>query len=63
LKQSVHNETDIFVFVKATLAYFAVMTEAFIICFAGEYLSLKVSKYIIVSNTILKIYNITILKI
>ncbi|XP_071644125.1 odorant receptor 22c-like isoform X1 [Temnothorax longispinosus] len=38
---SVHNETDVFVFVKATLAYFAVIIEAFIICFAGEYLSLK----------------------
>lgn len=32
-------------FVKATVAYIAVMIEIFIICFAGEYLSLKVSKY------------------
>ncbi|XP_018301296.1 uncharacterized protein [Mycetomoellerius zeteki] len=38
---SVHNEIDFFVFVKATVAYIAVMIEIFIICFAGEYLSLK----------------------
>ncbi|KAL0134005.1 hypothetical protein PUN28_001126 [Cardiocondyla obscurior] len=38
---SLHNDTDVLVFVKAILAYIAVMIEAFIICFAGEYLSLK----------------------
>ncbi|XP_039310431.1 odorant receptor 13a isoform X2 [Solenopsis invicta] len=41
---SVHNETDVFVFTKAILAYFAVMIECFIICFAGEYLSLKIKE-------------------
>lgn len=62
LKQSVHNEIDIFVFVKAMLAYFATMIEAFIICFAGEYLTLKVSKYNIVSRYNIKDFeNCTIL--
>ncbi|XP_012063184.1 PREDICTED: odorant receptor 30a-like [Atta cephalotes] len=38
---SVHNEIDFYLFVKAAVAYIAVMIEIFIICFAGEYLSLK----------------------
>ncbi|XP_011155704.2 odorant receptor 13a [Solenopsis invicta] len=38
---SFHNKTGIFVLVKPVLAYIAVMTEAFIVCFAGEHLSLK----------------------
>ncbi|XP_072750380.1 odorant receptor 4-like isoform X2 [Anoplolepis gracilipes] len=38
---SIHNETSVFVLVKGILAYVAIMIEAFIICFAGEYLSIK----------------------
>lgn len=38
-----HNETGVFVIVKSALGYFAIMLEAFIICFAGEHISFKVS--------------------
>ncbi|KAL0133990.1 hypothetical protein PUN28_001122 [Cardiocondyla obscurior] len=38
---SVYNETGVFMLVKTVFAYLAITTEAFIICFAGEYLSLK----------------------
>ncbi|XP_071568968.1 odorant receptor 13a-like [Temnothorax nylanderi] len=38
---SIHNETGIFVFVKTISGYFVIMIEAFVFCFAGEYLSLK----------------------
>ncbi|XP_011862385.1 PREDICTED: odorant receptor 13a-like [Vollenhovia emeryi] len=38
---SIHNEAGVFVIVKTVSGYFVVMTEAFVICFAGEYLSLK----------------------
>ncbi|XP_011251209.1 odorant receptor 4-like isoform X1 [Camponotus floridanus] len=38
---SIHNESGFFVLLKAILAYVAIMIEAFIICFAGEYLSVK----------------------
>ncbi|XP_018301894.1 odorant receptor 85b-like [Mycetomoellerius zeteki] len=37
----IHSEIGIFVLIKTVLSYFAIMAEAFIICFAGEYLSLK----------------------
>ncbi|XP_011862387.1 PREDICTED: odorant receptor 13a-like [Vollenhovia emeryi] len=39
---SIHNKAGVFVIVKSATGYFAVMTEAFVICFAGEYLSLKI---------------------
>ncbi|XP_018401478.1 PREDICTED: uncharacterized protein LOC108778724 [Cyphomyrmex costatus] len=39
---SIHNETVIFVLIKTIVGYLGIMAEAFIICFAGEYLSLKV---------------------
>nr|XP_012219954.1 PREDICTED: odorant receptor 22c-like [Linepithema humile] len=38
---SIHNEGSLFVLIKTILAYIAMMIEAFIFCFAGEYLSLK----------------------
>ncbi|XP_011155671.3 odorant receptor 13a isoform X1 [Solenopsis invicta] len=38
---SIDNGTGIFVLVKTVSGYFVVMVEAFVICFAGEYLSLK----------------------
>ncbi|XP_011694671.1 PREDICTED: odorant receptor 22c-like [Wasmannia auropunctata] len=42
---SIHNENSIenliFVLVKTVFAYFVIMIEAFVICFAGEYLSFK----------------------
>ncbi|XP_012526703.2 odorant receptor 4 [Monomorium pharaonis] len=38
---SIHNETGIIVLIKTVGAYLAIMIEAFVICFAGEYLSLK----------------------
>ncbi|XP_018364808.1 PREDICTED: odorant receptor 13a-like [Trachymyrmex cornetzi] len=38
---SIYNETGIFVLVKTVSGYFVIMIEAFVICFAGEYLSLK----------------------
>ncbi|XP_011694603.1 PREDICTED: odorant receptor 85b-like [Wasmannia auropunctata] len=38
---SIHNETGVFVIIKTFFAYLAITTEAFIICFAGEYLSHK----------------------
>ncbi|XP_011694606.1 PREDICTED: odorant receptor 22c-like [Wasmannia auropunctata] len=38
---SIHNETGVFMVMKTACAYFAIMAEAFVICFAGEYLSLK----------------------
>ncbi|XP_071568967.1 odorant receptor 10-like [Temnothorax nylanderi] len=38
---SITSKTGIFVFVKTISGYFAVMIEAFVFCFAGEYLSLK----------------------
>ncbi|KAL0133993.1 hypothetical protein PUN28_001123 [Cardiocondyla obscurior] len=38
---SIHNQTGIFILVRTICAYFVVMIEAFVICFAGEYLSLK----------------------
>nr|XP_012219951.1 PREDICTED: odorant receptor 2a-like [Linepithema humile] len=38
---SIYNETNVFVLVKAILAYITIMLELFILCFAGEYLSLK----------------------
>ncbi|XP_011694602.1 PREDICTED: odorant receptor 85b-like [Wasmannia auropunctata] len=37
----IHNENGVFVLTKTILSYFAIMGEAFIICFAGEHLSLK----------------------
>ncbi|XP_011694601.1 PREDICTED: odorant receptor 85b-like [Wasmannia auropunctata] len=37
----IHNENGTFLFMKTILSYFVVMSEAFIICFAGEHLSLK----------------------
>ncbi|XP_025073087.1 odorant receptor 22c-like [Pogonomyrmex barbatus] len=36
-----HSETGIFILIKTIFAYIGIMIEAFIICFAGEYLSLK----------------------
>ncbi|KAL0133991.1 hypothetical protein PUN28_001123 [Cardiocondyla obscurior] len=41
LTLSIHNQTGIFILVRTICAYFVVMIEAFVICFAGEYLSLK----------------------
>ncbi|XP_039309963.1 uncharacterized protein LOC105193063 [Solenopsis invicta] len=38
---SVHNNTGVFVLVKTGVAYIAMTIETFVICFAGEYLSLK----------------------
>ncbi|XP_036141365.1 odorant receptor 13a-like [Monomorium pharaonis] len=38
---SIHNQTGIFILVKTIGGYLVVMTEAFVICSAGEYLSLK----------------------
>ncbi|XP_072750303.1 odorant receptor 22c-like isoform X3 [Anoplolepis gracilipes] len=38
---SVNSGANVGVLVKTIFAYFAIMMEAFIICFAGEYLSLK----------------------
>ncbi|XP_018301271.1 odorant receptor 13a-like [Mycetomoellerius zeteki] len=38
---SIYNETGIFVLLKTISGYLVVMIEAFVICFAGEYLSLK----------------------
>ncbi|KAF3054426.1 Odorant receptor 165 [Nylanderia fulva] len=38
---SIHNDASVFVLIKAILAYIAIAIEAFIICFAGEYLSFK----------------------
>nr|XP_012219948.1 PREDICTED: odorant receptor 22c-like [Linepithema humile] len=38
---SLSNEAGIFVLVKVVVGYFAIMTETFILCFAGEYLSHK----------------------
>ncbi|XP_011862386.1 PREDICTED: odorant receptor 13a-like [Vollenhovia emeryi] len=38
---SIHNKTGTFVLIKTSSGYFVAMTEAFIICFAGEYLSMK----------------------
>ncbi|XP_018348844.1 PREDICTED: odorant receptor 22c-like [Trachymyrmex septentrionalis] len=38
---SMHNEADVFVLVKTLFAYCVITIEAFIICFAGEHLSLK----------------------
>ncbi|KAL6254514.1 hypothetical protein P5V15_014567 [Pogonomyrmex californicus] len=38
---SIHNEIDVFVLVKTIFGYCAIMMEAFVICFAGEYLSMK----------------------
>ncbi|XP_011862383.1 PREDICTED: odorant receptor 13a-like [Vollenhovia emeryi] len=37
----IHSETGVFVLVKTAFAYCGIMMEAFIICFAGEYLSHK----------------------
>ncbi|XP_018301852.1 odorant receptor 22c-like [Mycetomoellerius zeteki] len=38
---SIHNEARGFVLVRTVSAYCVIMVEAFIICFAGEHLSLK----------------------
>nr|XP_012219880.1 PREDICTED: odorant receptor 4-like [Linepithema humile] len=38
---SVGNENSVFMLVKSAIVYVAVMVEAFIFCFAGEYLSHK----------------------
>ncbi|XP_024879262.1 odorant receptor 13a-like isoform X1 [Temnothorax curvispinosus] len=38
---SIHNETGVFALMKTMIAYLAITMEAFIICFAGEYLSFK----------------------
>ncbi|XP_011862382.1 PREDICTED: odorant receptor 13a-like [Vollenhovia emeryi] len=38
---SIHNYTGVFVLIKTVAGYFVIMTEAFLICFAGEYLCLK----------------------
>ncbi|XP_018047596.1 PREDICTED: odorant receptor 13a-like [Atta colombica] len=38
---SIHNEASVFELVKTIFAYCVIMVEAFIICFAGEHLSLK----------------------
>ncbi|XP_018301870.1 odorant receptor 13a-like [Mycetomoellerius zeteki] len=38
---SMHNEAGVFVLVKTLFAYCVITIEAFIICFAGEHLSLK----------------------
>ncbi|XP_018301825.1 putative odorant receptor 92a [Mycetomoellerius zeteki] len=38
---SIHNKTGVFALMKAVFAYLAITLEAFIICFAGEYLSYK----------------------
>ncbi|XP_011862381.1 PREDICTED: odorant receptor 67a-like [Vollenhovia emeryi] len=46
---SFHNENGVFVLLKTMLSYFGIMTEVFIICFAGEHLIFK-SK--LISNAI-----------
>ncbi|XP_011155659.3 odorant receptor 13a [Solenopsis invicta] len=38
---SIHNGTGVFMLVKTILAYLAITTEVFLICFVGEYLSHK----------------------
>ncbi|XP_011631017.2 odorant receptor 85b-like [Pogonomyrmex barbatus] len=38
---SIHNETGTSMIMKIILSYIALTTEVFVICFAGEYLSLK----------------------
>jgi len=52
-KQSFYNEAGIFMMVKVSLAYITIMLEIFLFCFAGEYLSIKVSKYLKVINKLL----------
>ncbi|XP_011694607.1 PREDICTED: odorant receptor 13a-like [Wasmannia auropunctata] len=37
----IHNETGTFALVKTVFAYFGILIEAFVFCFAGEYLSHK----------------------
>ncbi|XP_018047599.1 PREDICTED: odorant receptor 13a-like [Atta colombica] len=37
----IHNEIAVFLLVKAILSYCVIMSEAFVICFAGEHLTLK----------------------
>ncbi|KAL0133996.1 hypothetical protein PUN28_001124 [Cardiocondyla obscurior] len=38
---SIHNDTGVFVLVKSVLAYVVIMADSFVMCFAGEHLSLK----------------------
>lgn len=45
MKQSVHGDAGVMPLVKAVFASSVILVEIFIFCFAGEYLSHKVSKY------------------